>query len=253
MKSKLLKLLPLSTLVLTGCFDSSISQEKFQAHLDEVRANINAENETSKDVHINSKLSIEVYNYKEGEYYSFRYFAIALIIPISYGEYTWKEDGKFYNYHDALINSQDKLTELTEEQFNERMLGRKAEILSKLMEPVNQAQAFINNQGVIISSSQEEGGEETQPESESLYTQFKNTFSKSFEGVYKMTTVATYNKENPNYNTSDGDSKTFKFQFKDLPVRFDKGKNDYYKYSYGNSAFSSPISSSGETSESQAA
>ncbi len=251
MKSKLLKLLPLSTLVLTGCFDSNLSQEKFQAQLDQVRTNINVNNEKLQDVHINSKLSIEVYNYKEGEYFSYKYFALVLIIPISYGDYTWKEDGKFYNYHDDVINSQDKLTELTEEQFNERMVARKAQILAKLMEPVNQAQAFINNQDSL--SSQEEGGEDVIVESYSIYSQFKNSFSKSYDGIYKMTTVATYNKENPNYNTSDGDSKTFKFQFKDLPVRFDKGKNDYFKYSYGNSAFASPVNNGGETSESQAA
>lgn len=251
MKFKLLKLLPLSTLVLTGCFDSNLSQEKFQAHLDEVNANINADNEKLQDVHINSKLSIETYNYKEGEYFSYKYFALVLIVPISHGDYTWKEDGKFYNYHDDLINSQDKLTELTEEQFNERMVARKAQILAKLMEPVNQAQAFINNQDSL--SSQEEGGEDIIVESYSIYSQFKNSFSKSYDGIYKMTTVATYNKENPNYNTSDGDSKTFKFQFKDLPVRFDKGKNDYFKYSYGNSAFASPVNNGGETSESQAA
>ena len=251
MKSKLLKLLPLSTLVLTGCFDSNLSQEKFQAQLDQVRTNINVNNEKLQDVHINSKLSIEVYNYKEGEYFSYKYFALVLIIPISYGDYTWKEDGKFYNYHDDVINSQDKLTELTEEQFNERMAARKAQILAKLMEPVNQAQAFINNQDSL--SSQEEGGEDVVVESYSIYSQFKNSFSKSYDGIYKMTTVATYYKQEPKYNTSDGDSKTFKFQFKDLPVRFDKGKNDYFKYSYGNSAFSSPVNNGGETSESQAA
>ena len=131
------------------------------------------------------------------------------------------------------------------------MVARKAQILAKLMEPVNQAQAFINNQDSL--SSQEEGGEDVIVESYSIYSQFKNSFSKSYDGIYKMTTVATYNKENPNYNTSDGDSKTFKFQFKDLPVRFDKGKNDYFKYSYGNSAFASPVNNGGETSESQAA
>ena len=131
------------------------------------------------------------------------------------------------------------------------MVARKAQILAKLMEPVNQAQAFINNQDSL--SSQEEGGEGVIVESYSIYSQFKNSFSKSYDGIYKMTTVATYNKENPNYNTSDGDSKTFKFQFKDLPVRFDKGKNDYFKYSYGNSAFASPVNNGGETSESQAA
>ena len=46
--SKLIKLLPLTTLLLTGCFDQSISKENFAAKLEEINQNLNAENEKLK-------------------------------------------------------------------------------------------------------------------------------------------------------------------------------------------------------------
>ena len=47
--SKLIKLLPLTTLLLTGCFDQSISKENFAAKLEEINQNLNAENEKLKN------------------------------------------------------------------------------------------------------------------------------------------------------------------------------------------------------------
>ena len=71
--SKLIKLLPLTTLLLTGCFDQSISKENFAAKLEEINQNLNAENEKLKNCRAQSRLAIETYNYKEGEYYSYKY------------------------------------------------------------------------------------------------------------------------------------------------------------------------------------
>ena len=97
MNRKILLLLPFLTLSLTAC-EKSIKEEEFNTQLASIRETLTTgEDERLNDIHINNSLSTEAYNYKEGEYYSYKMFALILIVPITQGDYLWKEDGKFYH------------------------------------------------------------------------------------------------------------------------------------------------------------
>ena len=77
MKKQLcLALLPV--LLTTGCFSSSVSQDKMKDQINEVENNINQGNFTN--VKIKDKLQYK-FDYKEGEFYRYSDFALILIVP----------------------------------------------------------------------------------------------------------------------------------------------------------------------------
>ena len=202
-KVSAITLFSVASLILTGCFDLKISKEKFQSNLDEVKQHITVDNEDIKDVHINNRLSIEVYNYKEGEFYSYRFFAVALIIPISYGDYTWKKGDKFYHYHDDIIDSQDKLTELSEEKFNEYMTSHKQTILTALMNPVVEAEDLMSEQPVT-------------------YKDVKCKYEQTYKKVFRLSATGNYeapDSSNPEQTVTQTAKITIEFKDK-LPKKY---------------------------------
>ncbi len=241
--SKLIKLLPLTTLLLTGCFDQSISKEDFAAKLEEINQNLNVENEKLKNCRAQSRLGIETYNYKEGEYYSYKYFALILIIPVSYGSYTWKDDAGYHNFEDKSIGN-DVKSELTEEEFNTKMEGRKATILGVFRKPYEIAKALMDEN--YLNYLNPEGFFDYSLTYANKYTKNGNT--------YKIISTATYtyNADHQNGN-DDVMSVKYTITFKDnLPTKLETEKKerdgdkskDHWKYSYSNSAFSDPTASS---------
>ena len=141
-KAYLLLTLPL---LLTGCFSTSVKKDKFQAVLQEAEKNVALDSNKLDDVRIHNKLSVDLYNYKEGEFYSYRYFALILIVPVSHGEYTWKEDGKYYYAETFTDSKKNKTGEITEEQFNTRMAAHRLTIYQKINEPLNDADKILND------------------------------------------------------------------------------------------------------------
>lgn len=223
-KLSFVTLLSIAAMALVGCGDKKISQETFAAQLQDVKTHLTVNNDDITDVHINDTLSIEVYNYKEGEYSTYRYFAVALIIPISYGDYTWKEeDGRFYHYHDDIISSHDKWSEITEEQFNDYMAAGKQKLLDTMMVPVLLAEGLMN------------GGTET-------YSNAKCTFYQTYKKYFKLSATATYKTTDSSGQEVDANAK-ITLEFKDkLPTKFQTQKDgkSTWKYTYGDSTFTRP-------------
>lgn len=247
MKStKLFKLLPLTTLLLTGCFDQNISKEDFAAKLEEINQNLNADNEKLKNCRAQSRLAIETYNYKEGEFYSYKYFALILIVPISYGSYTWKAEDGYYHFEDKAAGTDVKST-LDEEQFNLKMEGHKSTILGVFRKPYETAKALMNED--YLNYLQPEGIFEYTVSYANKYTKNGNT--------YKIISTMTYN-YNADHQESNDETVSMKYTitFKDnLPTKVeterkerdgDKSK-DNWTYTYGNAAFSDPTASNSES------
>lgn len=236
---KSLVLLPLIAVMLTGCLSSGLSKEKFQTRFDKVKANMVETNETLKNVTIKDKLSVNVYQYKEGEFYSYKMTAILLIVPIMQGTYTWKEDGKFYHAETHTDSKKDKLYEITEQQFNDYMVSHKAKILSELNAPVNLTETLL--------SEQHEG-----------YTSVKNKYSKNmFSKDFKLSSTVTY--QSSSY--SDGSevteekTKTYTVQFSNfLPKTYsykDGDSSGKTTYTYGKAEFTKPGVATNDSSSEQ--
>ena len=227
-KLSAITLLSVASLILTGCFDKTISKEKFEENLNDVKTHLTWENEDITDVHINSRLNIEVYNYKEGEFFSYKYFAIALIVPISYGDYTWKDGDNYYHYHDDVIDSHDKLTVLSEESFNTYMAQHKATLISVLSKPVNACEDLMSEQPT-------------------LYDNVTCKYQQTSKKVFRLNATGSYETQDSS-NPEQMVTKTAKvtIDFKDrLPIKYKyttkTDSEDTWKYEYGSAAFAAPV------------
>lgn len=98
----------------------------------------------SKNIHINTKLSVDRYDYKESEYYSYYLFALILIVSITSGEYTWKEDDKYYHAETHTDSSKDKYFEITKAQFDSYLETHKQKIWSLIGEPISRVSSLID-------------------------------------------------------------------------------------------------------------
>lgn len=219
-------------MLLTGCFRNSVSKEKFLNQLDEAKAETAIESTKVDNVQIHNKLNIESWNYKVGEFYSHHYFAIALIVPINYGEYTWTEDGKFY--HATKIVGKDLTTsEITKEQFENYMEGHRATISGKLREPILSTESYLygNDDTYKVESS-------------------KLTYQPLSKEYRSVVVTSTQEPDPNNYEQTITRKRTFTFVFKNkLPKTYttkenwDGGSEQKWSYSYGDAKFHNPTSS----------
>ncbi len=186
--SKLLTVLPMFALLLTGC-DKSMKQEDFVAKLNEAKAYLTEHADEIKNIRIKdtNKLGSEMYNYKEGEFYSHTYVdGVILFIPTTAKVATWKEDGKYYHGENYNFFKTDVPTkEITEEEFNTYMAAGKATIMEQLMYPIARAE------GLIDGSTYEEGHK---PENKFILT-YKGEAQLKSKEYYKLSSEDTEWKE----------------------------------------------------------
>ena len=199
-----LSLLPL---LLTGCVSKGISQDEFLPKKEASEAYLSDANNCPTDIHIQNKGGVEKYDYKEGEFYTYRMFALILIVPVTSGTYTWKEDGKYYHAETHTDSKKNKKSEITEEQFNTYMLQHKAKIMSELNVPLARVNDLLNP-------------------NEEIYSSVDNKFYALGDTGWKMISKVSYVDENAK------DAKiTIEFNH-DLPVKYTTktDSESYYKY-----------------------
>ena len=237
MKNKALLFLPLVTTLVTGCsFSSSLSKDKFQSSFDKVTENREQnppKNVTSKD----KILGTTERQYKEGEFYTYKYFVVALILPIDEREATWKEDGKFYHYSYNNLTKKESLIEINEDSFNTYMEGHKATIMSMLMEPINTTKNLLN-------------------ENKEVYKTVSNSYKKDmFSNEFYIKSNVTY--ETINGDTKEEHQKTITIKYKNnLPsenTSKEKTSNgtstNTTMYTYGKAVFVNPSKANDSSSE----
>ena len=173
------------------------------------------ENEVLDNVHLNSRLNIEHYDYKIGEFYAYRMFALALIIPILKEDYTWKEEDKYYHYS-ANTTKEGKKTEITKEQFDAYMATGRANILSELQKPLNKT-------------------EELMEDDDSIYKDKVNTYTaKGNELTFKC-------QANRVKNDTETEKTTITIVYKDhLPAKYTTktgDSSDIWTYKFGKASF----------------
>lgn len=229
-KAAILTLLSVSMLALTAC-DKKLSKAKYDEKLNEAISYVETTDDI-KDVHVQTRLSIEVWDYKENEYFKYRYFVLALIIPIEYGHATWKgDDGKYYHSEMKvdLKNEGWKTVEIDETQFNTYMTAHKAEIKAELLKPLN-----------LAKNLSDEKVEE--------YSSIKSSYKQTMEGNYVI------NSKCQQTIADESSSKTYDItyaiNFKNkLPVSYqkktkdnseNKTSTDKTSYTYGKSSFTAP-------------
>ena len=229
-RNALIIALPLLGMMLTSC-QKTLKQEAFASMLDEVKATLSSDNEKLNDVKIYSNLNTEVYNYKEGEYYSYKMFAIILIVPIIDAKYVWKEDGKYFYAESHTDSKKDKLTEITEEQFNEKMAASKEKIRSELSWPVTMSESLMNGT--------------------STYENVKNTYQyDSLNKTYVLTSkVQSKGQDESGSEVLKDSTITIKYK-NNLPILYrSKGESTTkWTYAYGKSELVKPASAN-QTSE----
>ena len=229
-----LSLLALSSLVVTGC-----SQAKLKAKYGELVQQGKAKVAEVTNVKYHNKLSVSAYNYKEGEFYAYKMFALALIIPISEQNYTWKEDGKFWHYHYSSFGNKKTLTQLSEEDFNTMMTNHKASIVEDLLNPLLKAEVLMDENQTDYKSVKNEYKQKV----------FKKQYVLNSTAVEEIvTTHDEYNEETGEYTpvVDSTEEKTTKYSIalgKDsLPATFTTTTDSETKwtYTYGNAEFTVP-------------
>ena len=149
-KSICLALLPV--LLTTGCFSSSIKEDKMKEVVAETESNVTSGNFTN--VHIKDKLQYK-FDYKEGEFYRYSDFALILIIPYTELVCTWQQDGKYYHYEKYSVNEKkNKDQEITKEEFDLLMAEHKKTVQAQLMNPINESKRLLgtfNYEGTYIT------------------------------------------------------------------------------------------------------
>ena len=215
-------------MILTSCGGlKTITQEEFMPHYQAVCSSVKEKQVGFENVKIfESGIFGRSYNYKEGEFYAYRYVAIALIIPINQQDYTWIEDGKYYHCEIRVL---DKLTykkEITKEQFDNYMIAHKQTILNQLDEPLDK----IDN---LLEKDPEE------------YVSVDNTFSQhsNKDEGYRLSSKAVQSigdnqTKTTEYNIDFTDTRPTSFETKE------EGSNGRtWTYSYGNASFNKPSDS----------
>ena len=215
-KINVLSLLSISSILLCGCNSKKLSQEEYQEELKGVQEALVIDNDKLDNVHINSRLNVEHYDYIEGEFYAYRQFALILIIPINMEDYTWKDGDKYYHYKATTANNGQK-SEITKEQFDNYMATGRQTILNKLMEPYNLNLSMMSD------------------ETSDIYKDRVNTYSKqgselNFKCVY-----------NAVKSDETLEKTTVNIKYKDfLPIKYtskSKDSNTRWDYKYGSASF----------------
>ena len=220
--------LSLVPVMLAGCsLPKKINEEQFREKYNETVTYLSSVDNVPSNIHIQNKAGATKYDYKEGEFYGYYNFALLILVPVTGGEYTWKEEGKFYHAEKNMFdNKKSYKKEITEEQFNTYMAGHKNKMLEELQMPLNMATILLN------------GGEN--------YENIRNTYYSVGKTGWKLSSKAEYVSDN---------NKTYSYtiQFNNnLPVKYtSKGDSEtVWKYSLGKAKLSVPSFDS--TSESQA-
>ena len=230
MKKQLcLALLPV--LLTTGCFSSSVSQDKMKDQINEVESNINQGNFTN--VKIKDKLQYK-YDYKEGEFYRYSDFALILIVPYTELVCTWQENGHYYHYEKYSINEKkNKDEEITKEQFDAYMADHKKTVQTQLNNPIKEAKKLL---GTYTYEEYELRYKEVADVS-CKYNFFEKEYTLKGTGIWEETIY-----EDGVETTKQKEQKdTLKFK-KGLPTEWSY-KNDGDKkwtYSYGKAEFKNP-------------
>ena len=228
-KLALISLIGIAAMSLTAC-TKSLSKEKFAPVLDDVTAKIASE---CTNVHINNRLSVTTYNYKEGEFYSFKTFFAVILITTDQYDHVWSQDGEYYHATRSKINGvgSESCDKITKEQFDSLLAAGKAKVQEELMKPVDSAKAMMSE---VVEG----------------YTSIKNSYEyNSMDKIYKMTSKTTYeaaSSKDPEQKVQA--EKTFIYSFKNsLPTSFKtkdkkegKTSTEEWKYSYGKAEFTRP-------------
>lgn len=211
MNKKLFLIVPAITLLLTGCFDKTVSKENMIKVLEEAESAFMSEQSLFTNVRIRNKIQ-HSYDYKEGEFY--RYHEFALIYYQT--ECIWVENGEYYHYLVDGWNSKLNVdAKVSKEEFDELMGKAKNKITNELFRPIDKAYQIATKDDPT----------------------FKNTY-KSNSGTYTV-------KSERQYVTSEGQSETEKYVIKfknNLPTRYqinNNGEQDW-KYQYGKAEFINP-------------
>ncbi len=228
-----LSLLALSSIVLTGC-----SQSKLKSQYSDMVQQGKAKVTEVTNVKFHNKLSVNSYNYKEGEFYAYKMFALVLIVPLSEQNYTWKEDGKFWHYTYNSIGNKKSLTEITETVFEQYMAAGKAKVVEELLNPLSKAETLMD---------------ENQTEYKSVSNKYKKNI---LNDQYTLTSTAKkevitshdeYNEETGEYSTviDSTEEQTTKYTIvlkKGLPIKYSTktDSEQTWTYTYGNAEFTVP-------------
>lgn len=229
-KSLLLVLLP--CLLTTGCFSSSINEDKMKEVVNEVEAKVSAGDFTN--VHINDKIQHK-YDYKEGEFYRYSDFALLLIVPITELVCTWTQDGKYYHYEKYSANEKkNKDEEITKEQFDLYMAEHKKSVQYQLENPVKASKKLL---GTYKYEETDYTKYKSIKDTSYKYNSFEKEYTQKGTGVYDVTLY------------EDGVEKTVEKEDKytivyknGMPVKMTT-KNDgdqTWKFSYGKAEFKNP-------------
>ena len=221
----LIPLLLVGSISLTSCaITFKTSKEKFLKSFESVETNLSSMENTPSNVHINNNFNVNVYEYKEGEFFSYRLTAIILFIPIIQGKFTWKEDGKYYHAETHTDSSKNTFSEISEIEFNTYMEAHRQTIYDELRSTVDSVNALLD--------AEENGSPQ--------YSSVSNSYRKLlFGGVEFKSKVTTGDSEEPHqyqftYDFKNGLPKTY--IKKDLD---DKSSNKYV-YKYGSARFTKP-------------
>ena len=229
-KSMILVLLP--ALLTTGCFSSTIKEEKMEEVVNEVESTITSGNFTN--VHINDKIQHK-YEYKEGEFFYYNDFALLLIVPITELVCTWSQDGKYYHYEKYSANEKkNKDEEITKEQFDAYMAEHKKTIAYQLMNPVNASKKLL---GTYQYQETDYTKYKSIKDTSYKYNSFEKEYTQKATGVYDLTMY-----EDGVEKTVEKEDKYTIVYKKGMPVKMTT-KNDgdqTWKYTYGNAKFHNP-------------
>ncbi len=191
-------LLACSALMLASCA-KSISFEEAKAIGDTIYETAMAEDwVVPEEVAIQnnpSALADNRWEYKEGEYYYHRSFALLIFVPLESREWLFKQDGSFYHVVDAISNNNDRYSEITEEEFNTLMAEKQKTIREELRSPIKNMKSALDHDSdgknsyksggegsLIIKTDWTESSVEGQSTEYNYSMEFKNFLPLSMKG-----------------------------------------------------------------------
>ena len=190
------------------------------------------------NVKFHNKLSVNSYNYKEGEFYAYKMFALILIVPVSEQDYTWKENGEYWHYSYNSVGNKKTLAKITETVFEQYMNVGKGKVTEYLLNPLLKAEQLMD-------------------ENQVQYKSVSNKYKKNiFKDQYTLVSTAKeeivtshdeYNEETGEYtpviDSTEEKTTTFTIALKkSLPVKYTT-KDDSeqtWTYTYGDAEFTVP-------------
>ena len=209
---KMFLLIPTASLLLTGCFDKTVSKDDMKKIILDAGDAVTS----VTNVRIRNKIQ-HSYDYKEGEFY--RYHNFALILAET--ECVWKENGSYYHYVNyTWTDKYNTDKEITKEEFDTLMSKCKNEVIKTLLVPVQRAFDIIDDPAY-------------------------ETTCKSSSGTYTMKSAKPNTASEG--ETSNEEKYTIKFK-NNLPTNYKidiNGEQDW-KYQYGKAEFINPKASTSE-------